>query len=179
MSPRKDVDWVAIGAAWVKSEESVREIAGCHKVSHPAILKRAREEHWPARRPDARKAPVKAKLPKPVTNGGNQRAGNQGAGNQASGNSRKQVKPQQGKVLALVREWQKNWSEIGRITLEEYNGRIVVQVRAWQRNLMTGELTPTRKGLALSLDQVVEQLVPGIDDVLAKAKALGLLEEDK
>jgi hypothetical protein len=170
---RSQLDWVAIQSAWTKSDETVRQIGERHGISHARIHQKAKTEGWGERRGGSGVSPKRSKgnLPSPgnlPNAGGLPKKPYQPNGKSAAG------KPPQGKVLAIVREWQKNWKEMARITVEEFNGRIVVRGWSWYRDLKTGELKPTKKGWSVSLNQVESQWIPGLIDAVAKARELGL-----
>ena len=174
--PPTGPDWASIKATCISGNESVRATAKRYGVTHAAILKRAKAEGWGLRSNAARRAGtrgVTSNQPKAGNHGAVTQRGNQPGGNQAKAKG----KPPEGKILAVIREWQKNWLEIGRVTLEEYNGAILIQVRSWSRDLKTGELRPTKKGVAVTISQVVTEVLPGLNDALAKARELGLYDE--
>jgi hypothetical protein len=62
------------------------------------------------------------------------------------------------------REFTKNAREIVRVTPTVYEGHELIDIRVYVNNRSTGELGPTRKGIALNVD-----LVPELIDALTWA----------
>ncbi len=53
----------------------------------------------------------------------------------------------------VITEWKRNESEVGRLTVDEFNGREIVHLRIWARDKQ-GELVPTTRGITIPLDQL-------------------------
>ena len=70
---KKAPDWPAVRADYLRSEESLRDIAEWHGISDTAIRKRAKAENWPPRAKQVRKVvkcepPVRTTpMPRPST----------------------------------------------------------------------------------------------------------------
>ncbi len=58
-----------------------------------------------------------------------------------------------GRFSATIR---KGANEIVRITVDEYRGREVLDIRIWVVDAETGEVQPTRKGVALAATRLPE-----------------------
>ena len=64
----------------------------------------------------------------------------------------------------VITEWKRNESEVGRLTVDEFNGREIVHLRIWARDKQ-GELVPTTRGITIPLDKL-----PQPDGAYAKWK---------
>jgi hypothetical protein len=64
-----------------------------------------------------------------------------------------------------------------RVEISEHQGRCLLNVRIWQTG-SDGIDRPTIKGIALAIRKLPD-LADGINKMLAKARAIGLLDDDE
>ena len=79
-----------------------------------------------------------------------------------------------GALPCIVASWPRNIRETVCVKLDQYRGRNTIDVRTWYPG-DDGELKPG-KGLTLSVSHL-PKLAAALADALAKAKALGLIQE--
>ena len=68
-------------------------------------------------------------------------------------------------VAAVVHEFQKNYREVVRTTLQEYHGRSVVDLRVWLPRSRDGVLVPANKGLTID-----RSLLPDLERAIQAAR---------
>jgi hypothetical protein len=70
-------------------------------------------------------------------------------------------------------EIERNVREVLRIATDEYQGQLTLDIRIWFRD--RDALKPTKRGVGMALRHL-PALAAGINEVLARAKAAGLVE---